>query len=449
MEIETEKQLRLQNQELERRVQERTAELLRANESLKAEIAQRRRTEEELTKARESADLANRAKSQFIANMSHEMRTPLAAILGYAEMMYDSRQTVSERLNCIGRIRQNVKELTDLTDDILDLSKVEAGKTELRPITFSLLPELGEIFSQLESQAWKKRLSFDLAFEGPIPETISTDPSRFRQVLANIIGNAVKFTERGGVSVVTKLSPESTDSPARLCFVISDTGCGMLPSQVDFLFQPFVQGDGSLTRTHGGSGLGLALSRRLATSLGGDVILTRTQPDRGSTFTVSIDPGPLSGVKLLQGVTREDLNVRHTAQPSNLQHKLEGMRVLLVEDAPDIQILVSHFLRRSGAHVDVADDGYVGIKKAKSGKYDLVLMDIQMPVLNGYEATAQLQREGFKSPIVALTAHAMKGVREKCLEAGCDDYLTKPINASALLDLITRYYQKSKTLTAH
>jgi signal transduction histidine kinase/ActR/RegA family two-component response regulator len=423
-------------------LQEELRLLKEEKEALTQRVEERTQALELASKA---AEVANQSKNQFIANMSHEMRTPLAAILGYAELMYDSKQTVTERLNCIGRIRQNLRNLTDLVDDILDLAKVEAGGTEILPVTFSLLPELGEIFSSLETQAWKKRLSFDLSFEGPIPETISTDASRFRQILTNIISNAIKFTERGGVGVMVRLSTDEDDSSRhKLCFIVNDTGCGISPSQADTLFQPFVQGDGSLTRAYGGTGLGLALARRLARTLRGDVALTRTQPERGSTFTVTVDPGPLEGVRMFDRVGREDLNVRQPAPPVWGDRKLEGMRVLLVEDAPDIQLLVSHFLRRSGAVVDVANDGHEGIRKAKTGCFDLVLMDLQMPVLNGYEATAQLQKEGFQSPIVALTAHAMKGVKERCLQAGCDDYLTKPINAAALLDLIHRYYRKPK-----
>ena len=409
---------------------------------LSRDMTAEKRAQNELSHAREVADAASQAKSQLIANMSHEMRTPLAAIQGYAEMMYDSRQTVTERLHCIGRIRHHLKNITELVDDILDLSKVESGKTEICPVTFSLLPELGEIFALLQSQAWKKRLSFDVTFEGQVPETIHTDPSRFRQVLVNVVGNAIKFTERGGVKITIKLSPEATC--AKLCIVVADTGCGIGEEQKVALFQPFVQGDGSLTRPYGGTGLGLALSRRVAHTLGGDVTLIRSQPDRGSMFMITLDPGPREGVRMLENVTKNDLNVRQPTPIILNERKLNGMRLLLVEDAPDIQILVSHFLKRSGAQVDVAADGYEGIKKARTGKYDLILMDIQMPVLNGYEATAQLLKDGFKIPIVALTAHAMKGTREKCLQAGCDDYLTKPINAAALIELILRYYNRGK-----
>ncbi len=403
------------------------------------------RLESELKVAKDAAASAEHVRDNFVANMNHEIRTALASILGYAEMMYDAKQTVTERLNCIGRIRQNAKSLTELVEDILDLSKVESGTLELKLVKMPLVATLEDILSMLQSQAWKKRLSLNYTYDGQIPESITSDPRRLRQILLNIIGNAIKFTDRGAVNVFVKLeAPKEPGGRPLLRMEVRDTGCGIAPDQRECLFSPFLQGDISMTRMHSGTGLGLSLARQIARALGGDVELSDTQPGRGSTFTITIDPGSTEGVPTLVSPTHADIHERTGAAPLRLNHKrLEGMRILVVEDSRDIQILISHFLKRSGAHVEVAENGAEGIKKAKQGRYDLILMDIQMPVLSGYEATAQIHNGGIKSPVVALTAHAMKGVREKCLEVGCADFLTKPINANALLELVQRYYQPS------
>ena len=403
------------------------------------------RLESELQEAKAAARAASESRDHFVANMNHEIRTSLASILGYAEMMYDARQTVTERLNCIGRIRQSAQGLTSLVEDVLDLSKIESGVLKLRPSKTPLVATLEETLSMLQSQAWKKRLSLNYTFHGKIPELVSTDPRRLRQILFNVVGNAIKFTERGAVTVLVSLSPDATRGRALLRIEVRDTGCGIAPDRKERLFEAFGYGDLSMTSPYSGTGLGLSLSRHLARALGGDVELIDSQEGRGSAFAITLDPGELEGVPVHESPAASVPAPGEAILPLRLdRRRLDGMRVLLVEDSRDIQILVSHFLKRSGAVVDVAENGREGIRKAKTGHYDLILMDIQMPMVSGYEATAQIHAEGVRSPIVALTAHAMKGVREKCLEAGCDDYLTKPINAAVLLDLVQRYGAQSR-----
>ncbi len=407
---------------------------------LLSDITEQKRTERELREAKEMADVANRTKSEFVANISHEIRTPLSAILGFAEMMFDAKQTVAERMKCISRIRHNVHNLTELIDDLLDLSKVEAGHFEVERANFSLLAEFSEVVHTLQSQILRKRLGFSIKFEGPIPSTIYSDAARLRQVLLNLIGNAIKFTERGTVAVHIQLENIENPEFSKLLFRVSDTGLGIAPEDRDRIFHPFSQIDSSVTRKFGGTGLGLNLSRRLARTLGGDVVLRQSYPNRGSTFDVTIDPGPLDPHNFLQNVTEADLVNRPSTALKSYHSDLKGMRVLLVEDGQDNQFLLSHFLRSSGAEVDLAVNGQVGLDLARQKQFDLILMDIQMPVLDGYQATSRLREEGNRTPIVALTAHAMKGEKQKCFAAGCNSYLSKPINASTLIETVSQFY---------
>jgi len=395
---------------------------------------------EDVEKIKGAEDALKRV-SELLAKITHEMRTPLASILGYAEMMYDAKQTVANRLHGIGRIRKCIKNLTVLVDAISDLSVVEAGEIEVCPREVALFEELSNIFSELHGQAWKKRIAFEVHYDGSLPASIKTDAKRLRQILSNVIGNAIQFTERGEVRVTVRL--DSSGKAPELQFVVHDTGGGIAPPLQKGIFDPLFSHEQFLSSKNEGCGLGLFLSKRFAMALGGDVILKESNPKHGSTFAVTINPGSLEGVILSKVEPRIDVDhVSVTPGPFSSERRVDGMRVLLVEDASDIQMLISQFLKKNGATVDIAKDGVEGIKKAREGRYDLILMDIQMPFLNGYEVASQLHHQGFRTPIVALTAHAMRGVKEKCLEAGCDDYLTKPINAPALLELMCRYYRR-------
>ncbi len=386
------------------------------------------------------AEAANCAKSEFLANMSHEIRTPMTAILGFTELLAAPNLPYQEQRQFLAGIQRNGKALLELISDILDLSHIEADRLTLDRLDYPLQPIIDDALSAVQVRAEEKGLSLEVDYAFPLPGTIRTDPMRLRQVLTNLIANAVKFTERGAVRIAVRCTQE-TDRSARMQFAISDTGIGIAADKIGELFQPFMQVDGSLTRCYGGTGLGLAISRRLARALGGDVEVT-SQLGAGSTFTVTIDVGSLNGVRMLQSpqapTTAEE-------QPSSMEHEvtLHG-RVLLAEDVPDVYVVLRQILQRMSLKLEIAEDGRLACDMAENSQaegrpYDLILMDIQMPRMNGYEATRWLRQHGWQGPIVALTAHALVGDRDKCLAAGCDGYIAKPITAKGLRDVVARY----------
>jgi signal transduction histidine kinase/DNA-binding response OmpR family regulator len=385
-----------------------------------------------LIEARNAAIGAAQAKSEFLANMSHEIRTPLTAILGFTGVLGDPALSDEERTAHLATIQRNGEHLLSLINDILDLSKIEAGKLTVERIPCPIGELVAPAASLMGARAREKGLTFSVEYPAPVPERIRTDPTRLRQILMNLLGNAIKFTEPGGavrlvVRVIDGLSP-------RIRFDVVDTGIGVAPEVRDRLFTPFMQADPSTSRRYGGSGLGLTISRRLARMLGGDIAVDST-PGHGSTFTVDVDPGSLAGVPRSIPASAPAPAAAVVASAV----RLDG-RLLLAEDAPDNQRLITFYLRRAGATVDVAENGRVAVEKALAGEpYDVVLMDMQMPEMDGYDATAELRRAGYHGAIIALTAHAMDGDREKCLHAGCDDFATKPIDRDALLALVRRY----------
>ncbi|MDQ3231848.1 MAG: ATP-binding protein, partial [Pseudobdellovibrionaceae bacterium] len=271
---------------------------------------------------------------------------------------------------------------------------------------------------------------------------IQTDPVRLRQILINIIGNAIKFTEKGQVEVQLSLSKPTLDAASgQLVFTVRDTGTGISPERQQQLFQAFVQADQSIARVYGGTGLGLVLSRRLARALGGEVELVSSQPGQGSTFRITVDTGPLNEGSLAlvdaQPTLPDPAPVR---TPKTKEQPLSGLRVLVVDDSPENRLLIDRILaRRGGAHVESVEDGLKAIEAALQGSYDIVLMDMQMPQMDGFEATATLRRKGYQKPIIALTAHAMKEERTRCLAAGCDDFLGKPIDSHQLFEKLIHY----------
>jgi CheY-like chemotaxis protein len=325
-------------------------------------------------------------------------------------------------------------------NDILDLSKIESGKLAVEQIECCPSDMVADVANLMKARADAKGLSLKLEHDGPIPETIRTDPTRLRQILLNLVGNAVKFTEQGSVRLVTKIIQHDAQQPL-LQFEIIDTGIGMDVSQAASLFQPFTQADTSTTRKFGGTGLGLTISRRLARILGGDTAASGV-PGEGSTFRVTIATGCLDGVKLLDDPYRADspdVAPRHGNR--NKSSRRLNCRVLLAEDGPDNQRLISFLLTRAGAEVTLAENGQRAIELAQAATndeqpFDVILMDMQMPILDGYDATRQLRASGYQGPIAALTAHAMSGDREKCVAAGCDHYITKPLKRDELLDLV-------------
>lgn len=373
---------------------------------------------------------ANRTKSAFLANISHEIRTPLGAMIGFAELSLEEKDLSPQQQEYIQKIAKNGQQLLRIVNDVLDISKVESDRILVEKVDFSLTKLLEDVTSLLQIQAESKGLRLSLSKAPDLPTRICTDPLRLRQILINMIGNAIKFTEKGGVEV----KAEYCETPhGQLCFLIQDTGMGIDAEQADRLFEPFVQVDESMARKFGGTGLGLFLSRKLARLLGGDVELESSQLGQGSTFRISIEAAP----------AQKDVSEINAEATENLlktlprQNRLRG-RILVVEDSPDNQTLIQAFLQNENVDIEVANNGREGVELAQTTPYDLILMDIQMPVMDGFEAIHHLRQQGYRGHVVALTAHGMKGDRERCLGQGFDDYLCKPISRQALAECVSK-----------
>lgn len=391
------------------------------------DITEIKKADEQIRQAKEVAEEASRAKSRFLANMSHEIRTPLGVIIGFADLALDTQIRNEEARNYIHAIKRNGQELTRIIGEVLDLSKIEANRLEIERVRFPLVDLLEETLSLLDLRAREKGIILNLNIKEPMPELIESDPTRLRQILINLIGNAIKFTEKGFVKVVVEmLSVPVQGVPIELKFCIEDTGIGIPAEKRQNLFQPFMQADSSTTRRFGGTGLGLMLSKQLAKALGGDLTLEMSEIGKGSRFVFTIKAGSFLNL-------HQETSSRHQVVEENIDSSLIGKKILLVEDSPDNQILVTRYLRGAGAEVDVADNGQQGMEKALQGNYDLVLMDIQMPVLDGHNATRSLRDRGYVKPIIALTAHAFREERERAMGAGFSDYLTKPLSRKSLL----------------
>ena len=394
-------------------------------------------TQEKLRKAAELAKELSKSKSDFLANMSHEIRTPMTAILGFADLLEedgDASLAPKRRIEAIKTIQNNGNHLLAIINDILDISKIEAGKMRVELMETNPIEVLQQVESLMGSRARGKGLELNIEFATDIPETISSDPTRLRQILINLIGNGIKFTENGSVTLRSSLSQE--DHPMFIIDVI-DTGIGMSQKQCGSVFEAFSQADMSTTRKFGGTGLGLNISASLAEMLGGRISVT-SELGKGSCFTITIDPGDIQGIPL---VGKQDYHTpsapsTNTRLDPSSKPRLEGRQILLVEDGPDNQRLISYHLRKAGAQVDVAENGRIAVDTlmgCDAPHYDVVLMDMQMPVLDGYSAATELRDRGFTTPIIALTAHAMESDRQKCLNAGCTAYQTKPIDKHALI----------------
>lgn len=388
-----------------------------------------RRTHEALQTAKDAAEHANNAKSAFLANMSHEIRTPLGAILGFAEVIGSQDLEAEEREKYLDIILRNGDSLTRIIDDILDLSKIEAGKFEVQKTPVKLKKLLDEVLTMFLDQAARKKVQLNYALTPINDLVILTDAVRVRQILVNLIGNAIKFTAKGSVTVSCQADNMSR-TRKKISFTIKDTGIGMTQEQSDRLFKPFTQADITSTRQFGGTGLGLALSRNLAHALGGDVRIVGCVPQQGCTFEFSFQA--------------DDANQLATSNQNEsskavAKNPFAGFKVLAVDDLPDNRELIRTLLSNSGLEITEADSGEAALKQAAQQNYDLILMDIQMPGLDGYGTLAELRKRGFQGPIIALTAHAMKEDRDRTLAAGFADHLAKPINSKALLQTIQSY----------
>lgn len=383
--------------------------------------------EDSLLKSKREAELSNQTKSLFLANMSHEIRTPLNAILGFADLCSDLGCSRAERIDFLKRIRCNGDHLLRLIDDILDLAKMESGSPTLQKATFSLDKLFEDSVGSLRALASRKGLSLELSRSLSLPTTAVSDPHRIKQIITNLIGNAIKFTDRGEVRVDVNV-----DDAGMIVVEISDTGIGLSPEQQRNLFKPFSQADSSVTRKYGGTGLGLHLSRKFAQSLGGDVSLKASEVGKGSTFVFKFRPEtPMAH----EGTSTEKVT------PPAYPRKLYGRKILVAEDSPDSRELIHLYFKSTGAQVISAENGYEAFSQAWSEQPDLILMDVQMPGMDGLETTRRLREEGYARPIVALTAHALQDEVDRSFEAGCNYHLTKPVNKDVLLSLVGELLQ--------
>jgi signal transduction histidine kinase/HPt (histidine-containing phosphotransfer) domain-containing protein len=400
---------------------------------------------QELTRAKDDLHAANNAKSEFLANMSHEIRTPMTAILGYADMLLDPSCSAADRVEHVHVIRRQAEHLLNVLNDILDLSKIEAGKLTVERLATDPRQIVGDVMSLMRVQASERKLKLDVSYTTAIPKTIQTDPTRLRQILFNLVGNAIKFTEAGSVKVTLSASVAPAAEQSHLEISVIDTGIGMNPEQMRSLFKPFTQGDNSTTRRFGGTGLGLTICRSLAQMLGGDITV-ESHAGAGSRFVVTVGTGDLKGVAML----REDQEV---LKPQEASAKLPSLtlhgRLLLAEDGVHNQRAITYYLKKAGAEVVVVDNGKTACNAAMGAlaegqPFDVILMDMQMPEMDGYQATASLRQRGYKGPIIALTAHAMSHDRQRCIKAGCTDYVSKPIDRQKLIETVAAHLGQSR-----
>ncbi len=386
---------------------------------------------EKLQISKDSATCASTSKAEFLANMSHEIRTPIGAILGFTELMKNESNTREENLRYTRIVERNSQHLLSLIDDILELSKADSQRLTVKEESIALVELLADFASVMEFKAKEKRIDFDLKICGTIPERVVSDPVRLKQILSNVVGNAIKFTHVGRVEL------EVSFQGKKLIFTVKDTGVGISSEQAKNLFQPFSQADTSTTRKFGGTGLGLVLSRRLSEVLGGDLELKESAVDEGATFVMSIQPRLEPGVQMVgEGALAFGGSTPKSQNPSR---SLRNLKVLLVEDSPDNQTLFSLYLKSTGASVDIVSDGKQGVARAREQHFDVILMDIQMPEMDGHQATQALRKLEYSGPIIALTAHALAEERTRCFQSGFNDYLTKPIRKDDLIAVLSRY----------
>jgi signal transduction histidine kinase/DNA-binding response OmpR family regulator len=396
-----------------------------------------------LQRAKEEADAANVLKSEFLANMSHEIRTPMTAILGFSELLLNEKLSEQARLDFAARIHSNGDHLLHLIDDILDLSKFEAGRVPTEKIDFALEEIICDALRSVHPLAARKGLELKFETRGAVPKVINSDPHRLRQIILNLVSNSIKFTTTGFVHVIAR------HSEGMLAIDVEDTGIGLNAEQSSRLFQAFQQADSSVTRKFGGTGLGLALSKRIAEALGGTLTLSSSIPKKGSVFTVRIKANANASQGLIEttevfaaaapSLTQETLSPTANPKIEPVHEKvLDGVSILLVEDSVDSEALMRLYLEAAGATIEAAHNGQEAIDLATASAFNVILMDVQMPGMDGLEATRRLRSQGYSTPIIALTAHALPKEVEKSIAAGCDQHVTKPISRVALIQAIQR-----------
>ena len=400
------------------------------------DITERKRAEDELKVAKAAAEQASLAKSQFLANMSHEIRTPMTAILGFADVLALDDNSEEERQQYLEIIRQNGQSLLQLINDILDLSRIEAEKMTVERTASHPRQLVDGVMASMRLRAAEKGLSLTAEFDPILPSTIHTDPTRLRQILVNLVGNAIKFTERGGVKIRVWTTTH-VGSPL-IHFAVTDSGIGVSNEALSRIFQPFTQADDSLCRRYGGSGLGLTICRRLAEMLGGTIVVD-SKIGEGSTFTFSMAAEPLDA-----SWAAKEPETAAPSPPAVVERPALQGRVLVADDVQFNRQLICLLLEKAGVEVEQAQDGLTACQMVRQSQgegrpFDVVFMDVQMPVMDGYEATRCIHQEGYSGVIIALTAHAMDADRQKCLEAGCDGYLAKPVDSHELYAVLKRH----------
>lgn len=396
--------------------------------------------QENLVEAVYRAETASRSKTEFLANISHEIRTPMTAILGYAEVLEAKKETKPEVRQAFKVIKTNANHLMRLIDDILDVSKVEAGGIEVASEKVELKQVVQEVYSLLKVKAEQKGIYLKFTGQGRLPTFFHTDPVRLKQILFNVVGNAIKFTDKGGIRVLIFYRGDANSSAGTLQFMVKDTGCGIPEDQIKRLFKPFMQVDTTSRRQYGGTGLGLVLSKRLAQMLGGDAEIVETEENKGTTFSVTIDAGEIGPLAMLKIDPQVDSGSSASSPEDALENSfLSDAKILVVDDAIENCNLFRIYLEKAKAKVDVAHNGNQALDLANSHEYDLVFLDLQMPGKDGFEVLKELRGREFRKPVIALTAHAMPEERRKTLSYGFDEHVSKPVSADKLISTARRF----------